>query len=286
MEKESETQNNPETSQEQNEQQQNEQTQENTEQTQLTNQIAIGPTDEEIEKQSRYTKLLEATLREQAQTIKRFEASSQTPAPAPAPAPSIEAQRQAFYENPLEETRKLLKQELAETIAPLASFVREFRGQSETEKLKARFKNNPMFAGSLTPDVEAAVDQIIGALPPDQVNEQNMQSAIIHAIGLKTMGQLPASSNGNGNTNVSAQPNQNENVNGNQPRNQPMVNPPHMRPSAAPTPTNTPKAKLPPLNENEERLRREQGMTHEEYIKWRDMPPEEVAVSQLGRVKK
>lgn len=233
------------------------------------------PPEDEVTRLSRYTGILEATLREQNATIQRLNESHAAPAPTPTPAPAPvdpSVARQEFYNDPAGATRRTIREELETTVKPLLDFVQEFKGQGLLGTLKAKMKADARFAPHWDAAVEQAVDETLSRLQPSQINEQTMQSAVVQAIGLKTMGLLSGSTAPAPTPAPSPTPT---------PTRVPST-PPHMRPSAPPAPGSGNGAKkLRPLTENEERLRREQKMSHEEYLFWLDVPANEVATAKF-----
>ena len=232
-----------------------------------TDQPQPSPTDPSRD----YISALENTMREQNATIQRLLAQQQSqPAPvAPAaPQPSQEELNQQFYNKPYETTRNLIQEALRETVQPLVETVKSLRFEgSPYDRMLTKFKNDPRFGQILQdPAVVSAVGQILEHV---DLSEQAMQSAIVHAAGLKAMGQL-------GVPIAAPQPATPT------PSNNPSpVLPPHIRPSAPPAPragNGNGQARTRELTENERRLMREgKFKSEEDFIKWMEMPAAEVA---------
>lgn len=245
------------------------QNQENTS-IQQTDPQQAPPTDEKKESDhARYVGLLEANLREQNRQILELQARREQ-ATVAAPTLTPEEDRQRFYDEP----RKIIQEELQKTIAPLTEFVRQFQGQSQLDQLKNRFKNDPRFSSMWDSNIESAVDEIMSKA---EVNEANVQAAIVHAIGLRAIGQIPGASAStapapNGNPVPSTRSN--------------VATPPHVRPSAPLSASTAEKKKLRSLTENERRLARENSMSDEEYLKWLEVPVDQVITTDIGRPKK
>lgn len=244
--------------------------------TQPTNQPPAPATDP----RDRYVGVLEATLREQNRQIQELmNARPAAPAPA-APAVDQEEEKQRFYNDPVNTTRSIIEQSLKEAIAPLNEFVRGLKIEGTPYmNMLARFKADPRFSAALQDgQVLNAVEQIMNKA---ELSEVNMQSAIVHAMGLKTMGLLNtvAPSNEPAPTPAPAPAPAPANNGG-------TVVPAHVRPSAAPTPqpSNNNAPRRPPLTENQRRLMREQGFkTEEEYWKWMEIPAAEVAHTDFDK---
>lgn len=227
--------------------------------------------EDEVVRLKRYTGLLENTLRENNRTIQQMnERGTTTPPPAtPPPARDTAAERQEFFNDPAEITRRTVRAELEQTVAPLLEFVKEMKGQGAAARVKEQVKNDPRFSSMWDAAVERAVDETLARMKPEEITEQNVRSATVQAIGLKAMGMLEGSTTP-------------------APRSDPptpsgdrrVTTPAHMRPSAPPAPTgNGNKPKLRSLTENEERLRRENKQTHEDFLFWLELPASEVTTA-------
>lgn len=242
-----------------------------------TPQPGTTPTD-----QGRYIGILEQTLREQNRQINELMAGRTAPAaPAAPPAPSPEQEKQDFYNEPVKTTRKIVTDALAEAIAPLNDFVRGLKiDGSPYANMMAKFKGDARFSQVLQdPHILATVEKIMERA---ELNEVNMQSAIVHASGLKTMGLLGTVVADPGGGNAPPAPNGN-----NPPAPPSAVLPPHVRPSAAPIPVGAPRTNnpaRPPLSENARRIMREQGFKDEnEYYTWLEMDAAEVANANFDK---
>src|SRR5262245_50938181 len=87
-----------------------------------------------------YITLLEGTLAEQNRRIAELERSNAAPAPTPAPAPTRtkEESRNAFFDDPTEASRAVVREELAATVGAvneMLEFVRSTRGATQTDLL-------------------------------------------------------------------------------------------------------------------------------------------------------
>lgn len=233
----------------------------------------VPPTD------TRYVSALEQVLRDQQRQMQRQadmleELRIQRNAPPP-DTRTREERAAEFYNDPeavLNRRDAKLKADLEATIAPLLDVARELRVGNAYDKLKSRYKTDPTFAQHLSdPAIENAVDTIMRD-PNVTTNEQTMETAILHVVGLKSIGRLPG-----------AQTQQAVNVPNNTPI--PPVIPPHSRPTPPAPPRNVPqnKSQVTTLTENELFLARSRGMTPEQYVEWINTPAEAVVTSQIGR---
>ena len=229
--------------------------------------------EDEVTRLRRYTGILESTLRENNRTIQSMNERGTTTPPASTPPPARDpvAERQEFFNDPAEITRRTVRAELEQTVAPLLEFVKELKGQGMIGRLKEQVKTDPRFAPMWDSAVEQAVDATLAKVAPDQLNEHTVRAATVQAIGLKAMGMLEGSS---------PPPNSNPNPNPAPTGERRVQTPAHMRPSAPPAPSgNGNKPKLRALTENEERLRRENKQTHEDFLFWLELPASEVTTA-------
>ena len=241
---------------------------------------APSPTD-----QTRYVGILEETLREQNRQIQELMAGNRAPAAAAAPAaPSPEEEKTKFYNDPVNTTRSIVTEALREAIAPLNDFVRGLKiDGSPYANMLGKFRADARFAETLSdPHVLAAVERI---MEKAELNEVNMQSAIVHASGLKSMGLLgtvapaPAGAAPSGTVPAGTPPTPPAST----------VLPPHVRPSAAPTPqpsAGNGAVRRPPLTENQRRIMRENNIkTEAEYWTWMEMDAADVAGANFDKPK-
>lgn len=235
----------------------------------------------DTENVTRYNQILEENLREQNRQIQQLQdqlaRATTTPAAPAAPQPSDEEERQNFYNRPVATTRQMIQEELDRTIKPLTDFVQQMRGGTESEKIMSRLKVDPRFAPHWDAAVENAVNSVIARLSPDQINEQTIQSTIIQALGLKSIGQLAPVPGSPAPSAPPAPAPSNPPTNG----NPPVSSPPHMRPSAPPGPNANQPVRRRQLTENEKRLAREKRMTDDVYLDWIEMPASQIAKAPI-----
>ncbi len=247
-------------------------------QTPPTNQPTDHPTDDAANRQAAYIASLEALAREQNQRIMQLSGTQNSPNP---PANNNnngggenEEDDREFYNSPKKAVRSIIQEELGKTINPLVQALQGFRFEgSPFDQLLNQFRGDARFSAALAdPQVTAAVS---AAMRQVELTPNNMQAAIVHVMGLKAMNLLntvappPA---------APAAPPQNN--------NRDTVLPPHMRPTAPPSPVaprnNNDQTR--PLTEAEQRLKREQGFkTDKEFLDWMEMPAREVAHTSYGR---
>jgi hypothetical protein len=194
---------------------------------------------------------------------------------------SPEEARQAYFENPREMIRGLLREELHETIAPLQEYVGQLKGQSALDKAVDALRRNPKIGPAFDDFIENIVRDAAASLPPAQITEQNLGNIAIYNIGLRATGMLP---------NAPAPTTQNEPI---REERQSMPNPPYLRPSAPPAPRNNSNQPQIVLNENEQRLLRETNakrrsagkkeITATEWKQWENLPAADVATTNLSK---
>lgn len=176
-----------------------------------------------------------------------------------------------FYKNP----RKVIQDVMAETVAPLNAFRESFESDSAYAKLKAQYKTDPRFAAYFQrPGFEGVIDSVVEEATKNGADISSMfiESAITHTIGQVAVGsvQFP---------DPIAEANRQQET--------PAMIPPYLAPSSPPAAHRTaPKNERRALNENEDRIRREQKMSVEEWWQWMDMDSKDVVGSQVGLEKK
>jgi hypothetical protein len=80
----------------------------------------------------------------------------------------------------------LLRKELQDTVAPLVQFVNKFDKRDKYTELKNSFIEQFPAMGSKLKDHEAIVDHLM-SLPNMEPTPQNLQAALVQAIGIKTL---------------------------------------------------------------------------------------------------
>lgn len=191
------------------------------------------------------------------------------------PALTPEEEAKEFYKDP----KKVIREVMQETVKPLNEFKDEYQGTNAYTRLKNQFKSDPRFAQYFNrPGFEQMVDQVVSQSQQNgiAISEQFVESVYTHAAGQIAVGtvQMP-------------DPIADANRQGTPPQETPPVDnrqiPPYLAPSAPPMrkPTSDgPKRRQ--LTENEDRIRRENKMSIEEWWAWMDEDSKNVVDSQIG----
>lgn len=207
--------------------------------------------------------LYDNVLREKEAELQRLRdqltAQPQTP---PTPPPTAEEQRQRFFNNPMD----VLREEIQTAVSPLLEFTKGIKKETEYDRLKNKYKADPRYT-EVFPHIEGYVDQIMSR---SEVNDANIRTAILVAIGALHSGEISSAGTSNGSSPQNRQPLQNNN----QPKT--VVTPPHLRSTPPAAPKSNKSQQAPVLTELEKRLAREKGMSPEEYVKFRDAKAGEV----------
>ena len=187
--------------------------------------------------------------------------------------PTVDESAKAFYANPA----KAIKDALAEAIAPLNVFKERFEGDAEYTKIKKGLMANPVYAQHLAnPEFSAIIDEIVseGIKGGSVISEANVAAAINHTIGSIVSGDVVLTGvkkvEVDGTTKV-------ENK-----AEEALVIPPYLAPSSPPLKKALEGKQYRDLTENEDRLRRERGMTKEAYLDWLEIDPSDVIDSKIG----
>lgn len=230
-----------------------------------------------------YVELLENTVAEQNRRFNELNSKLTNIQNQPTQQPPLSADelRTAFFNNPHEETAKIIRKELEQTISPLREFVDAFKGQSQLDRLISNAKINPKFQAKWTPELESYIRQQAQTVPPNQLTDQNFTFLVVSAVGAAELGYIPGYDATPKNTPTPPPP---------PPRDD--VTPPHLRPSTSPMPQLNPKPVTRELTENERRMYREYNAkqppekrfkSEAEFIKWQEMPRDEVAYTDFDK---
>jgi len=245
-------------------------------------------TEQPAPQNNRLLELMEANMRDQAARLRTAEAENtrlrnagqQSELNPPIPTETAGD----FWQNPAANIQKLIREETQRAVKPLYDFKTQMERQSGYDGLKSRFKNDPRYA-EIFPKIEGMVDQMMTGA---EANDQNMQLAVLSAIGSVVTGQVPGvqltPANGQ-------QQQQQTQVTGAPPSNQPqqqqgrVITPAHLRstPVTLQPENNAPATR--DLTELEARLAKERGLNKEEYLQWLDLPATQVATSTIGKPK-
>lgn len=198
-------------------------------------------------------------IREKEARIKQLEAQQQQ---KQEPELTPDAQKNRFFNEPM----TVLREEIQKTIAPLVQFTQTFQNQQVYDKIKNRFRVDPRFK-DIFPSVESTVDHIMSQ---SEVTEQNVNAAVLSAIGMYTTGLIPTTNQQTSSRSAAPQNPQSQ-------QKRDVVTPPHLRPAAPASPSGEKKKEGRELTENERRLARASKMTDEQYLNFIDVDPSSVA---------
>lgn len=163
-----------------------------------------------------------------------------------APPPKTPEENAAeYFANPVE----VIQREIQRAIAPLNASARQMTRDQNYAKLKQEMKLDSRFSD--LDKIETEFDQLMSSVAEPE--PQGMIAAYWAAYGM-------ASKAGKLNPAPVTTPTP-------QTPAAPVVTPPHLRPSGGNAPAPVANKNLRPLTENEETVRRLNGMTHEEYLK-------------------
>lgn len=207
--------------------------------------------------------LMRQLLQEKERQIQQLQQQQQQPQQ---PQKSADELKQEFYNNPV----AVIQNEVRNAIAPLNDFMLQFRQQDEYSRIKNNYRNNPQFA-QIFPSIEPLLDQAMQGAP---VNDANVRTAIFSILGAAQVGLVQLS--GQQHQQQMQQAQQPVPAN-NQPPVNPVVTPPHLRPSApqAPVPQQN-QTQVRQLTELERRLARENNMSDAEFLQHLYAQPNEI----------
>lgn len=211
------------------------------------------------------------TIRDQNQRLEKLEtdnAEAKKTAALPTPTETA-AKNKQFYERPYEATQELVRTEIQAAVAPIIDLVRSSTRQTDYDRIKSDLKADPRFRDALT-NTESYVDQLIQqqVARGQPVTREVVVTAISGVHGAASLGLLD----------LGVAPKPSEAAPPSQPASPILTTPPHLRPSAPPAPggNDNGQPKLRDLNEQEERLRRENHMTKEEFLAGMEMAANDV----------
>lgn len=214
--------------------------------------------------------VIRENARAQADMNRRFEELSQRVTTATTPPGPTDAERDTeFWKNPTRVIRDLISTEMKATSAPINERLARTESEQIVDRAKERLKRE---YGDVWSTLEPQVDQFLANATSQgvAVNDQVLDVAATAAFGAYHKGLLTQRPPAPTPTPTPERP---------------VVTPPHTRPSVAAIPGREAPTRedLRPLTENEERLRRERKQTHEEFLSWLTVPPDQVITSKIGR---
>lgn len=197
-----------------------------------------------------------------------------------APPPTTpEEDAKDFYRDP----KRVIREVMEETVKPLNQFKDTFEGDSAYSRLKTQYKADARFASYFQrPGFEEMVDQVI---TQSQGNGVTISNEFVESVLTHTAGQIAVGTIKMPDPIADANPNPTPT-----PGNPPVDNrtiPPYLQPSSPPSRqpvADGPKRRQ--LNENEDRIRREQGMSVEDWWSWQEMDSKDVVDSKVGMEEK
>lgn len=188
--------------------------------------------------------------------------------------PTQEESAKAFYQDPV----KMMKEALAEAIAPLNRFKDKFESDSEYDKIKRGLKANPTYAEHLSdPQFEAIVDELIseGQKMGGEVSENMVLASIKHTIGSIAVGEIVLDKKSTKEDKTETESKEEKD----------KVIPPYLQSSSPPFKTKGREKEYRDLTENEARLAKERGMSKEQYLEWLVVDSNDVIDSKIGMKK-
>ncbi len=192
--------------------------------------------------------LLEATVREQGRAL--TEARETQPATVVEPeAKPEDVDSTVFFQDPAAETRRIIQQELKEIVAPLREDFAKGRARNAWDDATTELPN----LANMRPMIEAVLSRN-GITNP----------TVAQIIGAHDLALGQAKRTG---VNIPQVETRTE-IKTEEPHSR--VSPQH-HPSSQPIVKDEKKSKLRELTENEERLRRERKMTHEQFLSWQGL---------------
>lgn len=194
-----------------------------------------------------------------------------------APPPTTpEEDAKAFYRDP----KAVIRETMEEVVKPLNAFKDSFENDSTYTRLKNQFRTDPRFAAYFQRQgFEETIDAVVNQAQQNgtPISEMFVESALTHTAGQIAVGtvQMPDPI---ADANLQANPPQ--------PGVPPVDNrqiPPYLQPSAPPSVHRTPDGpKRRALTENEDRIRRENGQSVEDWWEFMEMPSTGVVDSKVG----
>jgi hypothetical protein len=213
----------------------------------------------------------DAKLSQLTDTVSQLVAEKNAPPPR-----TPEEEAKEFYKDP----KKVIREVMQETVKPLNEFKDEYQGSNTYARLKDRFKTDPRFLSYFQRQgFEQMVDTVVQKAQQNgsPINETFVESVLTHTAGQIAVGtvQMPDPIKDANLQDTPPQP-------GVPPVDDRQI-PPYLQPSAPPMrkPTSDgPKRRQ--LTENEDRIRRERGMSLDEWWYWMELDSKDVVDSKFG----
>lgn len=182
-----------------------------------------------------------------------------------------------FLNDPVSHITRIVKEQTEIAIKPLREFKDQLANESRYDKAKEKFRVDPRYK-EIFPKIEGVLNSMMAGRDP---TDEMMNAMILGAVGAYTTGQIPGikyEAPAAQVTTTTEQP-----ANKEQRGSEQVTMPAHLRSSGQPAQRNDGKPQVRELTENEDRLRRERGMTKEDFLGWIDLPPDQVVVSKIGK---
>lgn len=207
-----------------------------------------------------YVKLLEGTVNEQKRHLTEVQSPQSGHAQRQEAPAEEEPTAQDYWKDPVTANKRIFQRMLEETIAPFKQDLAKTQEMQLRDELRQELPNFSQY--------EPYIDQMLqSGRFGSRVNKDLLRTLYFTARGyVAEHGGVPTSN--------PSQRTDNREGNMGQGQRVPSTPPPQHRPSSTPLPDSSGdgEKKLRALTENEERLRREWGMSKEEYLELQDAP--------------
>ena len=189
-----------------------------------------------------------------------------------------------FYKDP----KKMIQDVMRETVAPLNEFKNTFETESAYTQLKRQYKSDARYAPFFKrPGFETMIDTVVREAGKTgvTVNAQFVESAITHTIGQVATGTVQFPDPIEETKPAKFDPQTGAPIAPSTPEPNPVnqMIPPYLQPSSPPSPgpgNQAPKRRE--LTENEDRIRRENKQTLEDWWAFQEMDSKDVVDSRVG----
>jgi hypothetical protein len=222
------------------------------------------PTNDELADLRRKNDLLTRALASTNDVIKRRDSEIEELRKPAAPTRSKDESKNAFFDDPVNETTRIVNDALERQISPFRSFIERQEKNEQLETFIRNAKTNQYFSTKWNAGIEQYCRDNYHQLNP--VNEASFNAMVLSAFGLQGLGVIPGGA--------------------------PTVNPNDRRSNIDPpiVPTDRGRPTLPQngkryrdLTEDEAKLCRELKMTKEDYLDMLEISPDEVHKTTIGK---
>lgn len=171
--------------------------------------------------------------------------------------PEVPMDNNTFWQDSAGNIARIVDEKLQAAIKPLTDFVAETRGNSRYEQIKNSLRANPGFKDKMEA-IEPYLDEV---MKTTEITEANVNTAALSIVGAMATGQLKTPEIRRPNGAPPPTP-----ANPSTTKNDAPMMPAHLRPSGPSVTPAAVKKERRDLTELEERIRREQKMTKDEYL--------------------